>query len=253
MKGTPCGLAAEKGYSICTDNAQQTFPECRMLAENNIRSHVGTALRDSDGKVIGTLCAFSTKPLIAPPQIQELFELIGVKAAAEIERKRTEEELRQKNLRLTSINEMVQDFAALPYGKRVEELAAEKICTLTGAVVTTFNTYDPDAQMLRTMAIRFAPGFMESIPDAFGKVTRLMGMKPNEVEVPVSRETYQEINRSVIGKKITITEISYGKIPPLVSAAIQKISVYRPVYPYRSCHRWCALRHLSHRAEARPP
>ena len=110
MKGTPCGLAAEKGFSICTDNAQQTFPECRMLAENNIKSHVGTALRDSEGKVIGTLCAFSTKPLIAPPQIQELFELIGVKAAAEIERKHTEGALKESERRLKSLIASMNDL-----------------------------------------------------------------------------------------------------------------------------------------------
>ena len=224
LKGTPCELAAEKGFCLFSDNFQQSFPGCDILIGLNIRSCVGVALRDAGGKVIGTLCAFSKKPLQAPSQVQEIFEIIGVKAAAEIERKRTEEDLREKNLRVTSINEMVQDFAALPYGKRVEDLAAKKICDMTGAVVTTFNIYDPVAQMLRTTALEFAPGLLESLPGAWEKVTRLMGTQPNEIQVPVSREMYQDINRSVIGIKKTLTEISYGMIPPLVSAAIQKMS-----------------------------
>jgi PAS domain S-box-containing protein len=135
-----------------------------------------------------------------------------------------EDDLRQKNLKLTTLNDLEREFAELPSGRKVEELAVKKLSELTGAVVTVFSTYDPVEQILRTTAIEFGPGILESLPGAWEKVSSWIGMKPDEVEVPVSEEMYQDINRSIIGRKNTITEISYGWIPPLVSASIQKLS-----------------------------
>ena len=110
LKGTPCGMAAEKGFSLCADNAQQVFPDCGMLGVLNIRSYVGSALKNSDGKVIGTLCSYSRKPLIVPPQIQDIFEMISVKAAAELERKQNEKELENSEGRLRTLIGSMNDL-----------------------------------------------------------------------------------------------------------------------------------------------
>jgi PAS domain S-box-containing protein len=94
LQGTPCGLAVEKGFYLCPDNLQDIFPGFMMPGDFKVRSYVGLALRDSTGAVIGAVCAFSQNPLTVPLRLREIFEIIGVKAAAEIERKRTIEELR---------------------------------------------------------------------------------------------------------------------------------------------------------------
>ena len=144
---------------------------------------------------------------------------------AEITRlRRVEEELLQKNQALTTISEMEREFAGLPSGCRVEEVAAKKLQALSGAVVTVFSTYHPADQVLRTTCIEFAPGILQTMPGAWEKVAGWMGMQPDKVEIPVSREQYQDINRSIVGTKKTIAEISYGKVSPLVSASIQKLS-----------------------------
>lgn len=140
------------------------------------------------------------------------------------EQKRSEEEVRQKNARLVTISELEREFAELPYGRRVEELAAKKLLTMTGAVVSTFNTYDPVAQVLRPAIIEVAPGILESLPGAWENLTRLLGIKPEDIVIPVSKEQYQDIHRSTVGIVKTVTEISHGKIPPLVSASILKLS-----------------------------
>ncbi|MGB8309449.1 MAG: PAS domain S-box protein [Methanoregula sp.] len=140
------------------------------------------------------------------------------------ERIRTAHELSQKNLNLSIINELEREFSALPYGKQVEELAIKRLLSLTGAVVTVFSKYYPGEQVLRTTAIEFGPGVLESLPGAWEKCTALLGSKPGEFQIPLSREAYQDVNRSIVGKKNTLTDISYGKITPLVSATIQKLS-----------------------------
>jgi PAS domain S-box-containing protein len=138
--------------------------------------------------------------------------------------RQSEDELKKENRKLTSIHELEREFAGLPSLTRVENLAAKKLSVLSGAVVTVFSIYSPAEQVLRTAAIEFAPGILESLPGSWEKVTGWLGMKPDEVTIPVSREGYQDFRRSIIGKKNTLTEISNGKIPPLVSASIQKLS-----------------------------
>ncbi|MDD1718973.1 MAG: ATP-binding protein, partial [Methanoregulaceae archaeon] len=86
---------AEAGFCLYQDNVAQLFPGSRDLADQNIRGYVGTPLRDAGGEVIGILYAMSRAPLTPSPAIQEIVDIIAVKAAAEIERVRMERALRE--------------------------------------------------------------------------------------------------------------------------------------------------------------
>ena len=44
------------------------------------------------------------------------------------------------------------------------------------------------------------------------------------MQMPLSHEIYRDINRSIVGIKKTVTEMSYGCIPPFIGASIQKLS-----------------------------
>jgi PAS domain S-box-containing protein len=90
LKGTPCENVADKGFCLYPDNAIALFPESKDLVELKIRGYIGTPLRNSGGQVIGILCALSRVPLTSTPTIQEIMDIIAVKAAAEIERIQTE-------------------------------------------------------------------------------------------------------------------------------------------------------------------
>jgi len=93
LTGTPCDNVAEKGFCIYPDNVSKIFPESKDLTELNIRGYIGTPLRNSSGKVFGILCALSRNPLRSLPPVQEIIEIIAVKAAAEIERSQIERTL----------------------------------------------------------------------------------------------------------------------------------------------------------------
>ncbi len=143
---------------------------------------------------------------------------------AEKELRASRENLEQNNLILIRLHELEQEFAGLPCGKRVEDLAAKKLGALTGAVVSTFNTYDPVRQEIRCTDFELEPGILERLPGGWEKATALLGGEPTGVVVPLSRDMYKDINRSIVGKKNSISEISYGKISPLVSTALQMLS-----------------------------
>ena len=95
LKGTPCENVADKGFCLYPDNAIQIFPESKDLVELKIRGYVGTPLRNYEGHVIGILCALSRNPLTHTPTIQEIMDIIAVKAAAEVERIQTERALNE--------------------------------------------------------------------------------------------------------------------------------------------------------------
>jgi PAS domain S-box-containing protein len=131
---------------------------------------------------------------------------------------------RSRDEMLAMIRELEQEFASLPSGGSVEERAAKKLLAISGAVATTFNIYDRQKQVLRAAAIEIAPGVLKSLPDAWQKLAGLVGMDPVDIAVPVTPAMYQDINRSYIATKRTITEMSNGQISPVVSAGIQNLA-----------------------------
>ncbi len=102
LKGTPCDNVAEKGFCIYPDNVIGLFPDSKDLVDLNIRGYIGTPLRNSQGHVVGILCALFRNPVKASPAVQEIMNIIAVKAAAEIERKRAEEALRESEERFSN-------------------------------------------------------------------------------------------------------------------------------------------------------
>ena len=95
LTGTPSGNVAEKGFCLYPDDVTRLFPESRDLARLNIRGYIGTPLRNSAGQVFGILSALSRSPIQSFPSLQEIMDIIAVKAAAEIERTQIERALRE--------------------------------------------------------------------------------------------------------------------------------------------------------------
>ncbi|MDD1701122.1 MAG: PAS domain S-box protein [Methanoregula sp.] len=130
--------------------------------------------------------------------------------------KRVEEALHQQNLVLETINQLALEFASLPKGKSVPQQAVKKLMKLSGAAMTLFSVYDPSDRTLQVTNFEIAPGKLE-------KIIRLLGKQPGDVKTPVSTDMYQEMVSTIIGRRKTLTEASFGQIPPLVSMRIQKM------------------------------
>jgi PAS domain S-box-containing protein len=109
LKGTPCEDVKDKGFCYYPDNAVTLFPNARDIVALNMRSYVGTPLRDSDGNVFGILCALSRNTLRAVPSLQEIVDIIAVKAAAEIKSMQMTRALRESEAKYRLLAENVHD------------------------------------------------------------------------------------------------------------------------------------------------
>jgi PAS domain S-box-containing protein len=105
LEGTPCEDVRGKGFCYYPDNAVSLFPRAKDIVELNIRSYAGTPLRDSAGNVFGILCALSRSPLPAIPSMQEIMEIIAVKAAAEIKSMQMTRALQESEQKFRSLVE----------------------------------------------------------------------------------------------------------------------------------------------------
>jgi PAS domain S-box-containing protein len=193
---------------IFPDTAAYTHMVSLLRDQRQINS-MELACRIKTGEI--RTCRFSSKVIMMGdrPHILSMVEDIT-------DRKHAEEALYQQNLVLETINQLALEFASLPRGKSVPEQAVKKLMELSGAAVTLFLVYNPYDRTLQVTNFEIAPGMLE-------KVIRVLGKRPGDVKTPVSDNMYQEIISAITGRRETLTEASFGQIPPLVSMSIQKL------------------------------
>ena len=97
----PCGQVVREGKLFyCRERVQERFPACRSLGDLNAVSYMGAPLFSSAGQLIGNLCIIDNKPLEDERRARSILEIFAARAAAEIERKRAEDALRESEQRL---------------------------------------------------------------------------------------------------------------------------------------------------------
>ncbi|MDO9549834.1 MAG: PAS domain S-box protein [Methanoregula sp.] len=130
-------------------------------------------------------------------------------------RKQAEQELSQQNESLGVINQLAIEFASLPRGKSVAELATKKLLEFPGVVVTTFSRYNSTEQTLQQTHCEIAPDYPEK--------TIFMHKKPScDIKIPVSAGLYKEIVSTIAGRITTSPGSGIGQIPPFFNTGIQK-------------------------------
>ncbi len=103
VAGLPCELAMERGFFLAPDGLGERFPAAASLAGAGFVSYAGARITAASGAVLGSLCAFSRRPLAETPSVAEVMGLMASKAGAEIERARIEESLRRSEERYRTI------------------------------------------------------------------------------------------------------------------------------------------------------
>jgi len=99
LPGTPCQEVIDGDFCFYPSGLQNKYPE----KEKGIESYLGVPLKTRDGITMGHLCAFDESPLPNEPRRLALFRIFASRAAAELERIRMEQELRDKEKRLSDL------------------------------------------------------------------------------------------------------------------------------------------------------
>src|SRR5262245_4019894 len=94
----PCGqVVREQHLFYCPEQVQELFPRCDALKDLNAVSYMGVPLFDSSGQLLGNLCIIDNKHLADEQRARSVLEIFAVRVAAEIERKRAEDSLRESD------------------------------------------------------------------------------------------------------------------------------------------------------------
>ena len=108
---TPCrDLVVDYTYHCPSDLAEH-FPN-HPHRSRGVDSYLGVALRDRQGQVLGSLCIFDRQPLQDPERARQILNVFGSRAAAELERQRTEKAL-EKLIAGTAVTTRADFFPVL--------------------------------------------------------------------------------------------------------------------------------------------
>jgi len=94
LAGSPCErLVGGGGLVAYPDGLRERFPDDLLVARLGAESYVGIPLRDGTGRVLGNLMVMHDGPMERLPLAGSLLSVFAIRAATELERRRTEERL----------------------------------------------------------------------------------------------------------------------------------------------------------------
>ena len=94
VAGTPCETVVGQAFRIYPSRLRAAFPEDSDFAELGFESYAGYPLNDTNGKPLGLIAAISRRPMAEADFIESVLKIFAMRAAAELERMRSEEALR---------------------------------------------------------------------------------------------------------------------------------------------------------------
>lgn len=99
MSGTAACQVLVDGTVAWSRDATRIFPLDTILGSMSAQGFAGVRLRDSSGEVLGLIGVITTKPLRNAQLVKSVLETFAPRAAAELERKRAEDALRESEER----------------------------------------------------------------------------------------------------------------------------------------------------------
>ena len=103
--GTPCEEVVKGNLCHHISGVSQKFPTDEPLVQWGIDSYLGVPLRAPDGKHLGHLCVFDTRPMPPDSHRLSIFRIFAARAAAELARLRLERSLADSEQRYRDLFE----------------------------------------------------------------------------------------------------------------------------------------------------
>ena len=120
----------------------------------------------------------------------------------------------EKSSRMQVISELAVDLATQSRHTEVGRFLAARLRGITDAVAVAHSEYLPEERVLATRVIEFRPGVLQKLSAPL--LRRLEGTRS-----PVSDEVLAEIISASVGTRSTLTEASFGAIPPTVDRTVR--------------------------------
>ncbi|MEM9227447.1 MAG: PAS domain S-box protein, partial [Verrucomicrobiota bacterium] len=88
--GTPFAVLLDSQHALCTENAQECYPNDSKLKKLGAESYIGVPLLDAKRKVIGMLSVVDNKPIKEPDFLLSALTIFATRTQLELERQRAE-------------------------------------------------------------------------------------------------------------------------------------------------------------------
>ncbi len=112
VAGTPCETVIGKGIRFYPEKIQSLFPEDEYLIEQCIESYWAVPLFDALNRPLGHLFVMDNKPMEKAEWSESILKIFAARAAAELERIRAEEALKQAKEEAEAANRAKSVFLA---------------------------------------------------------------------------------------------------------------------------------------------
>jgi formate hydrogenlyase transcriptional activator len=105
LAGTACARVLAEGLSHYPQDVQEKFPTDHRLRELGVESYLGLPLQNGSGYTLGYLAVIDTREMRADPRRLSILRIFAARAAAELERVHTEQQLRASEQRFRDLYE----------------------------------------------------------------------------------------------------------------------------------------------------
>jgi len=92
VAGSVSEQVLKEGLCVFPADIQEAFPDDPGLRETDLKSYVGTSLKDSSGRILGLIGICNRHPLSNPSLVASLLRIFSARASAELERQNAERE-----------------------------------------------------------------------------------------------------------------------------------------------------------------
>ncbi len=106
LPGTPCEGLLSEDCCVYPAGIRRYFPGDGLLARLQVEAYLGVPLRAQDGRVVGILVAMHSQPLEETEIAVSTLRIFASRAAAELERLRSEAALQESEAQLRQIQKM---------------------------------------------------------------------------------------------------------------------------------------------------
>ena len=160
LQDTPCGEVVGKTICCFPREVRHLFPRDAVLQEMLAESYVGTTLWNLAGQPIGLIAMIGRKPLADPHLAESILNLVGLRAAGELERKQAlealrqsqngmEERVRERTTELTRANEQLKnEISARTHMQNALEESERKFRAIFNQTFQSIGLLDSEGMVL---------------------------------------------------------------------------------------------------------